>query len=533
MSWRRAIRPVSALLVSGVAVAIPAAAQEIRSFDGTGNNLAHPKRGSAGSVLVRLLPPSYPDGVAAPAGADRPGARTVSNLCSDQRRPRPNRNQASHFLWAWGQFLDHDISLTGAADPGESFPIPVPAGDPVFDPEGAGDVRLPFVRSVHRRVRGVRQQVNQITAWIDASHVYGSDEERARALRRGGGRGDLLRTSRSPAGPFLPRNRQGLANAPDRSPELFLAGDVRANENVILTALHTVFMREHNRIVRRLRRAGGLDAEERYQMARALVAAQIQAITYREFLPALLGPDALAQYGGYDRTVEPGIANVFSTACYRFGHSMLPARLARIEADGSASAGGEIELRDAFFAPQVLVASGLESLLRGLAARRAERIDPQVVNGVRNFLFAAPGQAGLDLAAFNIQRGRDHGLPAYNEARRHLGLAAARDFADVSRDAERRRRLAEAYEDVEAVDLWVGMLAEDPVPGALLGETAFHVVRDQFERLRDGDRFWYQRALSADRVAWVERQTLARILRRNTKIGRELAADPFRVAASE
>ncbi len=428
-------------------------------------------------------------------------------------------------FWAWGQFLDHDISITGPAQPMEPFDIAVPAGDPFFDPAATGVEVIPLMRSTHSGGR-VRQQVNEITAWIDGSQVYGSDAERAAALRRRGGRGDRLRTS---AGRLLPFNDRGLDNEPSRDPRFFLAGDVRANENVALTALHTLFVREHNRIVKLLRSEGVAPAEERYQRARALVVAELQAITYNEFLPLLLGPGALSPDVAYDDRANPGISNLFSTACYRFGHSMLPHRLLRLRRNGGEIAAGHLTLRDAFFAPEELGAGGLEPVLRGLAARKAQEVDLLVVDDVRNFLFGPPGSGGFDLAALNIQRGRDHGLASYNQARRDLGLRPAASFADITSDRQVWRALERAYGSVENIDPWVGALAESHRPGSLVGELTWHVVRDQFERLRDGDRFWYRRSLPPAYVAWVEEHTLARIIRLNTAIGDELPDNPFRI----
>ncbi len=498
----------------------------VRSIDGAGNNLEHERWGAAGIELLRLTTPSYGDGKATPAGADRPGAREISNACADQHASDRNSAGMTHFLWAWGQFVDHDISLSGSAEPREPMDIRVPAGDIFFDPAGTGRMALPFSRSVYRSDRdGVRQQLNEITAWLDGSMVYGSDARRARALRRKRGSSDRLKNG---GNGLLPFNRRGLANAPSaRDRSMFLAGDVRANENAALTSLHVLFVREHNRIARMLRRQGGLDNEERYQLARALVGAQIQAITYNEFLPALLGSGAIAPYEGYRPEVNPGIANLFSTACYRFGHSMLPARLPRFGADGRPIPEGHLRLRDAFFAPEAVVETGIEPFLRGLASVRAQEVDALVVDDVRNFLFGDPGLGGFDLAALNIQRGRDHGLPSYNEARADLGLAPASSFADVTVSVEAQERLAAIYSSVDAIDAWVGVLAEDHVPGAMVGELPFHVIRDQFERLRDADRFWYRRALPADLVEWVEGHTLARIIRLNTEIGDELSDQLF------
>ena len=277
-----------------------AAESEIRSIDGSGNNLANPQMGAAFSQLRRRLPERYDDGIAELAGAFRPSARTVSNGVSAQELSRPNPWRASDYLWQWGQFLDHDIDLTDGSDPPEPANIPVPAGDPWFDPEGLGTVEIAFNRSIWDPASGdqtARQQLNEITAWIDGSNVYGSDPERAAALRMNDGSG-RLKTSE---GNLLPFNLDGLPNAGGEGSELFLAGDVRANEQVGLTALHTLFMREHNRLADRIAAENpALSGEEIYQWARHLVAAQIQVITFEEYLPALLGPAAIKPYKGYN-----------------------------------------------------------------------------------------------------------------------------------------------------------------------------------------------------------------------------------------
>ncbi len=206
---------------------------------------------------------------------------------------------------------------------------------------------------------------------------------------------------------------------------------------------------------------------------------------------------------------------------------MLSPQLLRLDADGEEIAAGSLSLADAFFRPQEIVLHGIEPLLRGLASQRAQEIDSYLVYEVRNFLFGPPGSGGFDLASLNIQRGRDHGLPGYNQVRAAFGLEPAASFADVHPDPVVQANLAAAYDSVDDVDVWVGGLAEAHVPGALVGETYFTILRDQFERLRDGDRFWYRSYLPRELVKLVEEQTLARLIRRNTEIGSELRNDPF------
>ena len=508
----------------------PGQAMPFRSFDGSDNNLQRRDMGTAGSPLRRRLPAFYSDGVAAMAGLNRPNPRAISTAVHSQDSDAANAAEISDYLWQWGQFLDHDIDLTEGADPAEPAPIAIPSGDLFFDPDATGVVQMDFNRSFYDPDTGIttpRQQINEISAWIDASNVYGSSAQRARALRRNDGTG-RLRTS---AGNLLPFNGEGLANAGGDSAALFLAGDVRANEHAGLAAMHTLFVREHNRQVTRLSQEHpDWDGERLYQQARALVAGLMQHITYAEFLPLLLGPDALPAYQGYDANLDGGISSAFSTAAYRLGHSMLSDHIRRIDANGQPIALGHLDLRDAFFSPSRLIdEGGIAPILRGLASQVCQDIDHLVVDDVRNFLFGPPGAGGFDLAALNIQRGRDHGLPSYNQARRALGLLVAQDFTDISSDSDTQNRLAQVYASPEQVDLWVGGLAEDHLPGARVGPLFHAILRDQFRRLRDADRFWYQRSLSPDDLQRVQATRLSDVIRRNTAIGNELPDDVFRV----
>jgi len=518
--------PEPAARTAGADRAPAAFPEEFRRIDGRGNNGARRRQGAAGSRLLRLTTVAYEDGSDAPAGAERPNPRALSNQCATQKSATLAPKRVSDMFWQWGQFLDHDLSLTPVAEPAEPFDVPIPAGDAWFDPDATGAEAIPLDRSSYRRVGGVRHQLNGITAYIDASNVYGSDRRRARALRARDGSGRLATS----AGDLLPFNSAGLPNAPGPGDHYFLGGDFRANEQAGLTAMHTLFVREHNFWAGELRATRPeLSGGEIYRWARAIVGAEMQAITYREFLPLLLGRSALPPWTGYDPAADAGIANVFATAAYRFGHSMLSPTLLRLDADGAPIAAGHLPLAGAFFNPRAILDHGIEPLLRGLAAQRAQAIDNQVVDGVRNFLFGPPGAGGFDLASLNIQRGRDHGLPSYNQVRIDFGLAPAATFADVNPDPAVQADLAAAYGSVDLIDPWVGGLAEPRFRGALVGETYRAILADQFRRLRDGDRFWYQGYLPPDLVELVEQQTLAKIIRRNTGIGRELQKKVLRV----
>ena len=489
-------------------VLIPIAAAKPRSYDGTGNNLANSELGSTGEQLLRVSDPEYGDGVSTPAGADRPGAREISNALVAQDEETPNDRQVSAFIYVWGQFIDHDMDLTEPpTSDKEAFNIEVPADDLLFDPDGTGTQVIRLNRSRYDASTGIgvdnpREQINQITAWIDGSMVYGSDQATADSLRTFvGGR---LRTS---DGNLPPTDAAGN----------FLAGDVRANENVELTSMHTLFVREHNwwasQIARQYPRLGD---EQIYQRARAIVIAEIQSVTYNEFLPALLGTGAIGAYQGYDPTVDPSIANEFSTAAFRM-HSLINDDVEFFGNDGRAVR-DEIALAEAFNNPDLLRETGADSILKYLASTHAQEVDNQIVDSLRNFLFGQPGQGGFDLASLNIQRGRDHGLADYNSVREAYGLARVTSFAEISSDPEVQQTLESLYGNVDNVDLWVGGLAEDHRPGASVGETIRTIVADQFARLRDGDRMWYEKIFSGRQLRQIENTLLSDVIARNTTI---------------
>lgn len=502
-------------------LAIPTPGDEVRSIDGSGNNLENPELGSTGQQLVRVAPADYSDGISALAGEDRPSAREISNAFSAQEPGTSgNSRNLSAFVYVWGQFLDHDIDLSESGNT-ELAPVEVPNGDPYFDPSGTGVASIMFFRSLFDPTTGdsvdnPRQQVNAITAYIDGSQVYGSDPITAESLRTFVN-GKMLTSD----GNLLPIDDNGF----------FMAGDVRANENAELTSLQTLFVREHNWWADQIAAADpSLSDEQIYQQARAIVIAEIQAITFHEFLPAVLGEGVLPDYAGYDSSVNPNIANEFSTAGYRLGHSLLNDDIEFFGNDGRAVR-EEVELAEAFFNPTIVMEAGIDSMLKYAASSQSQEIDGYLVDSVRNFLFGEPGQGGLDLASLNIQRGRDHGLSDYNSVREAYGLERVTSFAEITSDVEVQQTLEELYGTVDNIDLWVGALAEDHVPGGSVGELTQAILVDQFTRLRDGDRFWYENTFSPEDAERLGRTSLSDIIQRNTTV-RNLQHNVFFMSAT-
>ncbi|GAB5406421.1 MAG: peroxidase family protein [Aureliella sp.] len=484
---------------------------ELREIDGSNNNLENPNFGTAGQPLLRISDADYADGIAEPAGEDRPSAREISNALSDTGGEDTRSERGlSAFIYVWGQFIDHDIGLTidQEGDEAEVLGIAVPQGDTSFDPFGTGTAELELVRSQFDSSTGTsienpRQQVSEITSYVDGSMVYGSDQETADSLRSFSG-GELLITDDG----LLPTDADGDV----------MAGDIRAAENISLTSLHALFVREHNRLAGEIAAEDpSLDDEAIYQQARALVIAEIQAITYNEFLPALLGQRAISRYDGYDSSVDPNIANEFSTAAFRFGHSTLNDDVEFFDNDGRESREG-LSLLEAFQNPSLLEETGIDSLLKYVGSSQAQEVDLEVVDSLRNAVFGPPGSGGFDLVALNIQRGRDHGLADYNSIRVAYGLEPVESFSDITSDVEIQEKLEGLYGSVDNIDAWVGMLAEDHQRGSSVGETAGTIIAEQFERLRDGDRFWYENTFSGSDLRQLRQTTLADVIENNTNV---------------
>ena len=512
----RTRRPVPGLAIGGLAVLIgwgvqPAAMadgpSEARSYDGWGNNPDEPAWGNSGQQMIRFgYFPEYPGdetGSTMIQWEHRPNARVISNRLSAQTASNPNARGLSSFIWQWGQFVTHDMDLTPNGPQYGQDHIMITEGD---DPMGVGNM-IPFFRSSFDPSTGTtavnaRQQMNEVTSFIDASNVYGSDTTRADALRAFTG-GKLIMNDDN----LLGYNTEGLANDnPVRrvpGEQLFLAGDVRANEQPGLTAMHTVFAREHNRLADLIADSGLASTDEDiYQWARKIVGAQMQIITYNEFLPALMGPGAPRVEDFRYTQVEPDVTQTFAHALFRFGHSMSTSELLLVDNNGHQT--GTAALNDVFFNPKFLDDNpgNLDLIIKGLASQFAEENDLEMVDEIRNQLFENPGVtpaiAGVDLMALDIQRGRDHGLTNYNETRESYGLPMVSSVTEITSDPVVQQALTEMYGLVEGdedtfrhLDLFVAALAEDHVPGTSVGITTAIVLISQFDRLRDGDRLFY------------------------------------------
>ena len=499
---------------------------QFRTIDGSCNNLLRPLLGASNTEYKRLKPAQYEDGISVPVGhaqqvngdsfdAPWPSARSVSE---NVIRDRPlSSGILTHIFMLWGQFVDHDLDLFAEFETHECeescdfeetcpfcFPITVSRRDRTFGLLGSNRGQcLPLTRSVGVCMRPhnssyeiARQQINQLTHYQDASNVYGSTKEMADSLRlfsggllRQGGRTDSLKGN-LPVGPEMS----------DSGAPFFVAGDVRANEHVALTVMHTIWLREHNRIVRRLAELNPCwDDERLYQEGRKIVGALMQVITYKEFLPLFLGDTGfktfIGPYSGYNSDVNASVPNSFATAAFRVGHTLIRPTFARLDNENKPLSIGPLGLRESFFNPlQYYISGGTDPILRGLLEEKSREVDEFVNIVLTTQLFAPSDDSlGQDLAARNIQRGREHAIPSYREFQQYCfdRFGVSSKFSNVFTEV-RLRNLYGNSGFRTGIDLWVGGLAEETMEGSHLGPTFACIIGKTFADLRDGDRFYYE-----------------------------------------
>jgi hypothetical protein len=497
------------------------------SYDGTNHHPTAPLRNSAGAPFARSSVNSYVDGIHQ-MRSDLPNARTVSNVVV--KDPINHGNQAdpngySGFMYAFGQFLTHDLEF---ARPGTgNIDVIVPAGDTELTPGS----HIPVTRNAVAPNTGTdinhpALPMNDVTGWIDCSVVYGvayppgvpqgpTPFQNPVNLREGGQiatTGKLLTSSNGQYGPIVNGS--------------FLFGDPRGTENPDLTSVQTLFIREHNWHVDRLKALHPTwTGEQLYQRARSIVIAEFQNITYKEWLPKVIGNGHIPAYTGFNPNVDSTIKIEFAATAMRFGHSIVSDAQDRVDEQGNVTE--SLTLAQAFFLTpaQFERNGGANGFLRKLASDVSNKLDVHIIDDLRNLLNDPP--AAEDLAATNIQRGRDLGLPSLNQMRVVLGFPAYTSFSQITSDSTVATALQTAYTDINKVDLWVGGLAEDPATAAMVGPTFQAIIIDQFTRLRDGDSQWFEnQPWSASDLEWLRATTLSDIILRNTDTVR-MQADAF------
>jgi len=524
-----------------------------RSFNGSCNNLQYPWWGMAESPYKRLLQQDYDDGVTVPRirsflpGKYLPNTRRIALIV---HKPHKSISEWTNMLLWFGQSVAHDLSLIASAtqpsgEPkschcnskdSDCFNVPIP----YEDYHNKDQACITFVRS-SPSVKdfscnlGPREQINLITHWADLSHIYGNNAKTSIKLRLY--KGGLLKYSQIPnsSKQQLPRRPGSQCPTYKRLEKCFLAGDPRAEDNAFLTSMHTIWMREHNRIAYELSYLNPKwDDETIFQEARRIAIAEMQHLVYAEYLPAILGDKISRLYGllplqsgyfdKYDYSLYPQIANEFTAAAMRYCHSLVPLDLRKGDANYNLfhtrpTSYYLFNSSLAFYYP--------DAPIRGSLAEWAYYPSPQVNPDLNNYLFnfIFPDSKRFSLPVLNIQRGRDHGIPSYNFYRELCGLNFAYSFDELSNIPPYViARLKSVYQHPNDIDLWTGLVSEYPVEGGTFGATAACIVAKQFRDLKFGDRFYYEGGhdkytrFTLDQLSQLRKATVARLLCDNLEI---------------
>ncbi|XP_062573135.1 peroxidase-like protein [Saccostrea cucullata] len=526
-----------------------------RRTDGQCNNLFEPLLGSALTPQQRVLPAAYDDFIDTPrtrsvTGGILPSARTVSNNVFQYLGGgmTPVSAVFSTYLTHHGQFIDHDVIATPSEQlgtpenpraildccfpvnekPDACFNIFVPQPDPFFPPNR---YCMNFVRHAGapplRCENGVRQQINQRTAFVDGSMIYGSDLILEGNLRLGAF-GRLAENFQN----LLPPHPEGCPAEIMTRFHCFIAGDHRPSETPTLTIPHITWLRRHNLIADALRQATGIqDDEILFQEAKRIVIAELQHVTYNEFLPAVLDNFHMTSFNlrsspfghanVYSPQIDPRTINAFGVAAYRMGHSLVRNTVGHDRGVGGVQS---FPVSQHFERPDLMFNNGYEYMARWMSREPKSRGDRFLVDGIRNRLFEFPPVDGMhpsetlsfDLGALNVQRGRDHGIPSYNAYRQFCGLQRAVFFANVpgglvDHSPQAAAALQQTYSHPDDLDLFAGGMSETPRQGSILGPTFQCLIAFQFSLYKHGDRFWYERTFQENPLAAFTPAELAQI----------------------
>ena len=518
-------------------------------------------------------------------GRPLPSAREVSNTIftrGKNNEDKENKKDISVLFMQMGQFIDHDITHSPATAPEEPcclkdsrgrdwsypdeeyleanpecFPIEIPQNDPFWKgrrtcmtfSRGDAQLNIPFCSP-----KEGRNPNNAITHWLDASNVYGSTSKEVTEVRNTQDRLHLLKSVK-------PRDHVGRELLPQCSREITdnieaceevcekkarkcaFAGDFRVNEQPGLSSMHTIWVREHNRIARQLEKLTNWDLEQVFQETRRIVVAEWQMIVYNEWLPIVIGNRFMTSFNlhplkpgqgyseDYDASIDPRINAEFSGAAFRFGHSMVPS-LMSIMNPSTRQTTDELELKDTFNDPSRLQEqSFVDGMVLGQSLSAAPAWDEEFSDNLVNHLFEVTPEGGLDLTALNIQRGRDLGLQGYTNYRKICSSGAyqaASSFNELTRGGylsdEDVQKLQSLYRDVNDLDLFAVGVLETPHRNALLGPAFVCIIGDQFARFKKGDRFWFENGndpetrFTPEQLDSIRGASMARIICDNTDI---------------
>uniref|UniRef100_A0A8B9LTA5 NAD(P)H oxidase (H2O2-forming) n=1 Tax=Astyanax mexicanus TaxID=7994 RepID=A0A8B9LTA5_ASTMX len=485
----------------------------VQRYDGWYNNLAYHRRGTAGAPLMRFLPARYSDGAYQPLRG-LPNARKISNAATRGDSALPSQRNLTVLSVYFGYHVLFEIAESRRPGcPPEFMHIPVSADDPVFGSNSTNEkVLLPFQRAqwdhdTGKSPNNPRTQINHVTAWIDGSSIYGSSSSWCDALRSF--QGGLLLAGSDDGIPKQSDSNYFMWSAPNpcngqTGPEgLYEFGNSWANENIFTVAEGIIWFRYHNYLASQLQKEHpSWSDEELFQHARKRVIATFQlnmTLLSKLFLNILKLP-------GYQKYVDPGVSPEFLAAVVRFGLSLVPPGVymrnrtchyrSIVNSDGSRSPA--LRLCNSFWNrnnANLQSAEDVDDLLMGMASQIAEREDNIIVEDLRDYMYGTLQFSRSDAVALTIQRGRDFGLPSFNQVREALNMPPVQTWVEINPKLNQTnpqlfKDLAELYgNDISKLELFVGALLESD---GKTGDLVTSIYLDQFERIRNADRFWFE-----------------------------------------
>ncbi|XP_023240935.1 peroxidase-like protein 3 isoform X2 [Centruroides sculpturatus] len=483
-------------------------------------------------------------------GEDLPNPLLVSRiLTSDEYDSKIDVYISHNSLFVnWGQFLSHDLTFSSTFSTSNGFgarccegnkhPECIPLAMRFENNYVDSNYCFNFMRSVSSLRKKVdnplvsqREQLNKLTAFIDASNVYGTTVEELRFLRDLNGHRAMLKSERTTYEIPIRSETSCRTSVPNCENKCLLLGEQRASVTSGLMGIHTLWLREHNRLVKKLQDKFS-NKEILFQEVRKIIGAMMQHIVYDEYLPLLLDHETMKSKElyvptkdyKYDPSISPNILNSFSTAAFRFGHSMVNRRVKKAFSKST----GRRLVTD-FFNVNDFCNSTIDpvhNILLGLMQQEANLVDNVFTKELTHYLFAnSENSPGHDLVAFDILRGRDHGLAPYNSWRRRCNLSSATSYDDMELFMKSNviNKIKTIYKDYRDVELFVGGISEKPVPGSIVGPTFGCIIAEQFRRLKFGDRFWYENtktpgSFTQEQIREIRKTTVASLICRNTNV---------------
>ncbi|KAK9874569.1 hypothetical protein WA026_005402 [Henosepilachna vigintioctopunctata] len=489
-----------------------------RSYDGSCNNVDVSHKGRSFTAYERLMNQNYQ---AAERGTRRSVTKhplsSASSISSQLNLDTTPDNKRTLAVLYWAQFVEHDLSHTAMTkmihtddlieccdNEGRTnsprymheFCLPIRISE-LNEYYATKDVTcLSYVRSMPAVGSdcslGSTHQINQATHFLDASQIYGTSK-----LRRDSnmGHGGQMAVSLKGNSSQLPLSKHPESDCQPNTVPCYRSGDKRVNENPHIKALYTLWTREHNRLALELSRLNPRwDSEKVYEEARRIVIAEIQHITYSEWIPTVLGTEIAESYKSHGL---PTISNAFATAAIRAFYSAGSNKRSLLQEEEQFEKDKSKAMKD---------------ILQELTTEKFRGKSLQHFGEMSNKKY------GYDVLSLDIQRGRDHGLPTFNEFRKYCGLKELSTFDDLEEiiRPETVESLKEVYESVEDIDLIVGGISEIP-DNRMFGPTITCILAKQFRQTMESDRYFYTNPdqpvpFSEDQLNEIQKVTLARII---------------------